>query len=89
LKRLRTAAFMDLGDCTSHLPDKGRGAAIGYREGDGAGGLAMMSHVASERAIPQLECDRQPLAITLADRPAAIGRVLGNSYDVGHGSYPR
>ena len=73
---------------TSHFPGDGEGTAIGYSEGDNAGGLAMMSRAASERAIPQLECDRQPFTTTLADRRAKIGRVLGNSYDVGHGSYP-
>jgi hypothetical protein len=90
MKQLRTlVSFASLAARMSRLPDDGKGTAIGYREGDDAGGLAMLSHVASERAIPQLECDRQPIAITLTDRRAGIGRVLGNSYDMGHGSYPR
>jgi hypothetical protein len=51
--------------------------------------MAMMFGAASERSMAQLECDQQSLSIFLADRVAKIGRVLGNSYVVGHGSYPR
>jgi hypothetical protein len=44
---------------------------------------------ASQRSMPQLECDQQSLSIVLADPIARIRQALGNSYDVGHGSYPR
>jgi len=44
---------------------------------------------AGERSMPQLECDQRLPAIILADREPMIGRVLGNSYVVRHGSYPR
>jgi hypothetical protein len=62
---------------------------IGKWKGNGAGRMAMMFGAASERSMAQLECDQQSLSIFLADRIAKIGRVLGNSYVVGHGSYPR
>jgi hypothetical protein len=58
-------------------------------EGDGAGRKAMIFTAASERSMPRLECDQQSLTIILADRALRIGRVLGNSYVMGHGSYPR
>ena len=68
MNQLRTLArFAGLAAHASRFPKHGKGTAIGYGEGDDTGGLAMMSHAASERAIPQLECDRQPFAITLAD----------------------
>ena len=49
----------------------------------------MLFGAAGERSMPQLECDQQPPTIMLADRESIIGRVLGNSYVKGHGSYPR
>jgi hypothetical protein len=49
----------------------------------------MLFGAASRRSMPQLECDQQSLSIMLADRIAQAGRVLGNSYVVRHGSYPR
>lgn len=49
----------------------------------------MMSHAASERTMTQLECDEQSLSIIHADRTAGVGGVFGNSYVMGHGSYPR
>ena len=90
MNQLRSLArFAGLAAHASHFPKDGKGTEIGYREGDDAGGLPMMSHAASKRAIARLEYGRQPLTITLADRAAGIGRVLGNSYGMGHGSYPR
>jgi hypothetical protein len=58
-------------------------------EGDGAGRQTMILSATSARSMPQLECDQQSLAIILADRGLRIVRVLGNSYVMGHGSYPR
>lgn len=49
----------------------------------------MTFSVARERSVAQLAGDQQSLSIDLADRAAGFGRVFGNSYDVGHGSYPR
>jgi hypothetical protein len=49
----------------------------------------MLCGAARERSMTQLECDEPSLLISLADPIAKIGRVLGNSYVVRHGSYPR
>jgi hypothetical protein len=49
----------------------------------------MMSHAATERTMTQLECDEQSLSNIHADRTAGLGGVFGNSYVMGHGSYPR
>jgi hypothetical protein len=71
------------------LPAEREYGSVGKWEGNGAGRMAMLFGAASQRSMPQLECDQQPLSTILADRNATIGRVLGNSYVVGHGSYPR
>jgi len=49
----------------------------------------MTCGAAKERSMPQLECDEQSAAIVLADGTSIVGRVLGNSYVMGHGSHPR
>jgi len=49
----------------------------------------MMFCAASERSMTQLECDEQSLSIIHADQRAGVGGVFGNSYVMGHGSYPR
>ncbi|MDQ2930380.1 MAG: hypothetical protein M3Y05_06115 [Gemmatimonadota bacterium] len=49
----------------------------------------MMLSIASECSLTQLECDQQSLSIALADRETGIGGVFGNSYVMGHGSYPQ
>jgi hypothetical protein len=71
------------------LPDAREYDSIGKWEGHGAGRDAMFSGAASQRSMPQLECDQQPLSIVFADRIRILRRALGNSYDVRHGSYPR
>jgi len=71
------------------LPGRRECCSIGKWEGNGAGRKAMVSGAASQRSMPQLECDQQPLSIVLADQTSTIRRALGNSYDVRHGSYPR
>jgi hypothetical protein len=71
------------------LPGSREYDSIGKWEEDGAGRKSMLSGAASQRSMPQLECDQQPLSIVLAGRIAIIRRALGNSYDVRHGSYPR
>ena len=71
------------------LPWSGEYGSIGEWEEDGAGRMSMLSGAASQRSMPQLECDQQPLSIVLAGCIAIDLRALGNSYDVRHGSYPR
>ena len=71
------------------LPERRECGSIGKWEGNGAGRGAMVSGAASQRSMPQLECDQQPLSIVLAGETPTIRRALGNSYDVRHGSYPR
>ena len=58
-------------------------------KGDGAGRMTIMFGAAGERSMTELECDKELLTIVLAGREPTAGRVLGNSYVVGHGSYPR
>jgi hypothetical protein len=74
---------------TISLPGDGKLGSIGKWEGNGAGRIAMVFGAAKQRSMAQLECDQQPLSIMLADRFAKIDRAFGNSYVVGHGSYPR
>jgi hypothetical protein len=51
--------------------------------------MPMMFSAARERSAAQLERDQQSLSIILADRRARFGGSFGNSYVMGHGSYPR
>jgi hypothetical protein len=51
--------------------------------------MAMTFYAAGERTMTQLECDEQFLSVIHADRTAGVGGVFGNSYVMGHGSYPR
>jgi hypothetical protein len=74
---------------TNSLPGDGEYGAIGKWKGNGAGRMAMVFGAASERSMAQLECDQKSGSTILADRIAKIGRVLGNSYVMAHGSYPR
>jgi hypothetical protein len=74
---------------TNRLPANGKWITAGKWEGDTAGRMAMLFSVTRERSVTQLECDQQFLSIGLAGRRSAAGTVFGNSYDVGHGSYPR
>jgi hypothetical protein len=71
------------------LPGSREYGWIGKWEEYGAGRKARLSGAASQRSMPQLECDQQPLSIVLAEEIAIFRRALGNSYDVRHGSYPR
>jgi hypothetical protein len=71
------------------LPWSREYGSVGKWEEDGAGRRSMLSGAASQRSMPQLECDQQPLSIVLAGGIAIARRALGNSYDVRHGSYPR
>jgi hypothetical protein len=89
-KRLGTRA-MGCRDARAHeiLPGSREFDSIGKWEEDGAGRKSMLSGAASQRSMPQLECDQQPLSIVLAGGIAITRRALGNSYDVRHGSYPR
>lgn len=74
---------------TNRLPVLRKWASAGKWEGNAAGRIATMSYAASERMMTQLECDEQSLSIIHADRTAGVGGVFGNSYVMGHGSYPR
>lgn len=49
----------------------------------------MMFSAARVRSAPQTECNEHFLSIMLAERKGPVGGALGNSYDMGHGSYPR
>jgi hypothetical protein len=89
-KRQGTRA-MDRRAARTHeiLPGSGEYDSIGEWEEDSAGRKSMFSGAASQRSMPQLECDQQPLSIVLSGCIAISPRALGNSYDVRHGSYPR
>lgn len=71
------------------VPVRRKRGAAGKWEGNAASGRVMTSHAASKRTMTQLECDEQSLSIIHADRTAGVGGVFGNSYVMGHGSYPR
>jgi len=89
-KRAGTRA-VDRRNARTHeiLPGDREYGSVGKWEEDGAGRRSMLSGAASQRSMPQLECDQQPLSIVLAGGIAITRRALGNSYDVRHGSYPR
>lgn len=95
MKQLRaTAMTTGLPERTKSLPVWWECGAFGKWEGDGAGRKTTMVGAARKRSTrkrstPQLECDEQSLTIVLADRASSISGVLGNSYVMGHGSYPR
>ncbi len=90
MKQLRTPALAEeVSERANRLPAHGKGVVAGKWEGDGAGRMAMMLSIASERSVTQLECDQQSRSIVLADRETGIGGVFGNSYVMGHGSYPQ
>jgi hypothetical protein len=90
MQQLRTSAMTTgLPKRTNLLPALRECRAFGKWEGESAGRMTTMFGIARERSMPQLECDEERLAIVLADTASSVGRVLGNSYVVGHGSYPR
>ena len=90
MRQLRTSAIITgLPERTKFLPALRECHAFEKWKGDSAGRMATRCDAARARSMPQFECDEQSLTIVLADPASSFGRVLGNSYVVWHGSYPR